>query len=381
MRIAVVHSVYSSDTPSGENIVVALQVEALARSGHDVTLISRRTDDLRGRLGYAAGSALTAATGLGRDAYEELTRIDPDVVHVHNVFPNFGTRSLEPWASRSVFTLHNFRTVCAAGTLFRDGRPCSQCISLPVLPAIIHACYRDSRLATGPVAIGAAPSGGLRRALSIANTVIALNPAAATLFERYAKRVAIVPNFVSQPEEVFQTPSRESRWLYVGRLEPEKGLPTLLRVWPPEVPLDVIGDGTAKIDAIREAEGRQLDVRWLGALSHAETLRFTARALGLVVPSLWGEGVPTVVLEALARHIPLAFSDRVSIGSEIAISGAAKIFDVSDPLSVKAALRIASMPTARASARALYDAEFSEAVWLGRTEEEYRRVTLGRSVS
>ena len=47
MKISVVHSYYSSATPSGENFMVDSQVAALTEAGHDVQLIALRTDDLQ----------------------------------------------------------------------------------------------------------------------------------------------------------------------------------------------------------------------------------------------------------------------------------------------------------------------------------------------
>ena len=47
MRIAVVHSYYSNRQPSGENVVVDLQVGALRRAGHEVHVVARAADPVQ----------------------------------------------------------------------------------------------------------------------------------------------------------------------------------------------------------------------------------------------------------------------------------------------------------------------------------------------
>ena len=72
-------------------------------------------------------------------------------------------------------TLHNFRSVCANGLLFRDGSTCTACVNGNTLPALRHGCYRGSRPASIPLAIHNA--GGLSRSrlLGRADRVIVLS--------------------------------------------------------------------------------------------------------------------------------------------------------------------------------------------------------------
>lgn len=231
MRIAVVHSFYSSAQPSGENAVVLDQVAALRSAGHEVHLLARETDNVGdGRL-YPLTSALTAATGIGPNPGVQLDVLQPDIVHLHNTFPNWGSGWTRQWSSRLVTTVHNFRPVCAAATLFRDGHDCSDCLSRSVIPAIRHRCYRHSAAATAPLALGARPGGPLRGLLNRSARVVALNPYAQRLYERVLGReVRLVPNFV--PASVTEDTARPHGWVFVGRLTEEKGIRLLIADWP-----------------------------------------------------------------------------------------------------------------------------------------------------
>lgn len=97
MKVASVHSYYSNRQPSGENVVVGAQAAALRAQGVDVRIIAARTDALESNGGYKLRSAVTVATGSGPSPLKDLEEFRPDVVHVHNLFPNWGTGWIDRW--------------------------------------------------------------------------------------------------------------------------------------------------------------------------------------------------------------------------------------------------------------------------------------------
>jgi glycosyltransferase involved in cell wall biosynthesis len=307
MRIAVVHSYYSSRQPSGENVVVDAQVEALTSAGHDVLLLARRTDEVQSERFYAVRAALSVASGYGPSPVEALGRFAPDVVHVHNLFPNWSWRWLDTWHGPLVATLHNFRPLCAAGTLFRDGQVCTECPDGDRWAGFKHACYRDSRLATLPLTIQNNRPASEQPVIARADALVTLSPRSRELYERSGvdpSRVHMVPHFVEGFRRASSTIMADRRWLYVGRLTAEKGIRELILHWPGGHRLDVIGDGPLRQDVV-EAASR--GIRLLGARSNSEVQRSLPAYSGLVFPSRWFEGAfPMVYLEALAAGTPVA---------------------------------------------------------------------------
>ena len=360
MKVAVVHSFYTARQPSGENSVVVDQVEQLARAGYDVELVSRATDNVSTRRGYAVGAAFTTMTGFGPSPHGILSRFSPDIVHVHNTFPNWGTNWLSRWSGRSVVTLHNYRSICSNGLLFRDGHACTDCISSPVIPAIRHACYRDSRVASVPLALGSAPGGGLRRVPGQCARLIALNTRAADLFSRVFNRpVDLVPNFVSP---TVTSPTQQQGWIYVGRLGSEKGIDQLLQEWPPSESLDIVGGGPLEA-RVRELAAQLPHVRVLGLRPRNEVLTMFPRYTGLVLPSVCAENLPTVILEALASGVPSVLSRRVEAAEELRSAGASVVFDLggrnlSDALEI-----LRRSPAMRARASEVFEERFSPSAW------------------
>ncbi|MEI5007977.1 glycosyltransferase family 4 protein [Streptomyces sp. PmtA] len=309
-RVALVHSFYSSRRPSGENAAVLDQAEALRAAGHDVTLVAAHTDALETERGYTLRAAVRVATGRGRSPLAELRRLGPDVVHVHNLFPNFATDWLDRWPGAVVATLHNYRPVCAAATLFRDGKTCTACPDGDRWTGLRHGCYRGRRGATLPLTWAGRHGAAAHPLLRRAERLVALSERSRDLYQRFGvppEKLALVPNFVASgspgtgPEDRSAAPA--ARWVYAGRLSEEKGILPLLRSWPESEPLDVIGSGPLESACREVAPGA---VRLLGPLPRQEVAARLPRYTGLVFPSVCPESATALVCqEALAAGVPV----------------------------------------------------------------------------
>jgi glycosyltransferase involved in cell wall biosynthesis len=123
----------------------------------------------------------------------------------------------------------------------------------------------------------------------------------------------VVANFVAPLPTTEPAPPR-ARWLCVARLTPEKGVLEMVRSWPRDVELDIVGEGELR-DAI-EAEA-PAGVHLIGSFDNATLRAAMRRYAGLVVPSRWFEGLPTVYLEALASGVPVVAFDGNSAADDV----------------------------------------------------------------
>lgn len=325
MKIAIVHSFYSSKTPSGENTVVKMQIDALRRAGHEVELFDVHTDDLSKTPGYALRAAWNVLSGAGRNPLEDLSDFGPDIVHVHNLFPNYSTKWLSKWEGPVIATVHNYRPVCAAGTLFRDGHTCTECPSRGQISAVIHGCYKNSRLATIPLAVrnaGGVNSDGLLRR---SDSVIFLSERSRRQYAEFGYEPLqnfVVPNFVETQSQASK--SSDERWAFVGRLSDEKGILPLLESWPSDKALDIYGDGPLRAQVATLATG---NISWHGPVSRAQVLEMLPQKQGLVIPSVCAEQFPTVYAEALAAGIPVVAKSGNSAADDIALNNVGRVFD------------------------------------------------------
>lgn len=380
MRVAIVHSFYSSKSPSGENVAVEQQADALRDHGVDVKLIAARTDDEQGRPGHLLRSGLRVSTGHGRSPIAEIAAFEPDVVHVHNLFPNWGTSWLDRWDGALVATLHNYRPMCAAGTLFREGATCMKCPDGTSFEAVRHACYKGSRLASIPLAIRNRGGVARDRLLERADRVLLLTERSTEIYTRYgipAKKVDLVPNFVDDIGFEPAAPIGDS-WVYIGRLSEEKGILNLVRHWPDGERLSIYGQGPLESE-IRAAASSA--VTYHGPLDHAQVPRALARAKGLVFPSEWFEGAPLVYVEALAAGRAVIAKAGSSVADDVAISGSGRVFDAWDDLSSSIGLEVNSLAHLGVQGRAHYERDFTRESWLDNILRVYDAARSHRRVA
>lgn len=376
LRIAVVHGYYSTRVPSGENVVVDLQVEALRAAGHEVAVFARHQEEVEQSPIYPLQAALRTATGRGFSPIDALDRFGPDIVQVHNLFPNFGRTWVRRYADRLVATLHNYRPICPAATLFRDGHACTECPDQrSALPALRHACFKDSRVATLPMVPGTRFAAD--PLLDAAARVVTLND---DMRRRYAaigvpeSKLVTVPNFV----RAAAAPGRHDGdfWLYVGRLSAEKGILPLVQGWPVGPVLRVVGAGPLEAE-VRAAAGPTVEV--MGQVDGPRVRTLLGRARGLFFPSLWPEGLPTVYLEALAAGLPVVASPESVVADLVTREGTG--FVSGGSVDGDLARATAEFPDMSDHCRAAFDARYTEVAWVRAMEELFRGVIGERAVS
>jgi glycosyltransferase involved in cell wall biosynthesis len=281
MRIAIVHSFYASGSPSGENSSVLEQESALLDAGHQVVIVSQHTDLVSEDPLFKARSALNVITGRGYDPCIALRQFRPDVVHVHNTFPNIGHGWLSAWPGPIVHTLHNYRPLCANGLLFRDGRVCTLCPDGRPWAAVQERCYRASRAASLPLALRNRRGLESNPLMTKADALIFLSESARQTYVQYGAdldRAHVIPNgWAAGVDYSSGQTTGTNRWVGAGRLTSEKGFLDLARDWPIGRTLEIFGDGPQRPEIA--ALGRS-DIVLRGEVPRADLLRVLPHTSG-----------------------------------------------------------------------------------------------------
>jgi glycosyltransferase involved in cell wall biosynthesis len=356
-------------------------VAALGRAGHVVELFAARTDDLEGDRLYPVKAAARVATGFGASPLAAIGRFEPHVVHVHNLFPNFGRRWVGSLRQPLVATLHNYRPMCVNGLLFRDGHVCTLCPDGARWSGFRFGCYRGSRVASLPLTLANLQGPAADPLLARADRLILLSDLAADVYAKAGvarTTMTVWPNFLRSDLDPGseRPPVRPDGFLYVGRLSSEKAVVRLARAWPPggDAPiLRIVGEGPDE-DAVRSAaEGKRIEV--LGAVSRTHVIGLMRASTGLVVPSAWFEAFPLVYAEALAAGLPvLAWEPNVvARWVEADGTGAATTWD--RDLRATLASAEGSFPALRARCRTTFEERYSEDAYIARAEELYTALT------
>jgi len=324
VRILLVHNHYGSSAPSGENNVVGEEKALLESNGHEIVEFFRYSDDIRSR-GAVGALQGALATPWNPFMYRQLRKLvramKPDVVHVHNTFPLISPaifHALQEFSIPRILTLHNYRLFCAAAIPMRSGQVCTECLTQEsALPALRHGCYRDSKVATVPLAFNIQLHRLLGTWTNHVEAFITLTGFQSELMISAGlpqHKVYVKPNFYPGEPGVVPWAQRSDTVVFAGRLGEEKGVDLLLaawREWGASAPqLIIVGDGPQR--AIFEEQVRSSghdNIRFTGRVSSEEAQEWIANSRLVVMPSRWFEGFPLVLREALALATPIVVSD------------------------------------------------------------------------
>ena len=305
---------------AGEDAVFDAELELLRGMGHPVEALVVDNDAIPDDAGLGRklrlGVETVWSTRSARLVSRRLAARPVEIVHVHNTFPLLSPSiygAARASGAAVVQTIHNYRWICPAATLFRDGQPCEDCVGrLIPWPAVVHGCYRGSPLQTLPVAAMLARqnvAGSWRQV----DAFIALTEfAAAKLAEGGlpADRLHVKANFV-WPDPGPASELGEG-YVVIGRLSPEKGIDTVVRaapLLPPGVVIRLVGDGPERERVDAAAAGHPA-LQPLGRLEPPDVAVALRRSRALIFPSLVYEGMPMAILEAFANGVPVIAARR-----------------------------------------------------------------------
>jgi glycosyltransferase involved in cell wall biosynthesis len=329
LKVLLVHNTYQQ--PGGEDVVFEQESRMLSDAGHQVISYQRSNWEVqayRGIRKISLAKRTLWASDTRRDFVHLLRDQKPEVVHVHNTFmmisPSIYSACYEAKVP-VVQTLHNYRLLCPAATLFREGKVCEECLGGSLWHGVQHGCYHNSRPTTAVVALMLASHrlrGTWEREVAC---FVALSEFSRGKFIEGGlppEKIFVKPNFVH--------PDPDSRRgdgdyaLFVGRLSPEKRVSTVLEAWKRlrlPIPIVLIGGGP---DQNQLEEQTALDglttVRFLGQVPRAQTLAAINNARFLVFSSEWYENFPVTIAESFACRTPVIAS-RMGAMKEIVSDG------------------------------------------------------------
>ena len=376
MKIAIIHSFYRAG-PSGENSAVLMQSKALAEAGHDVKVVSRSTDSLVGRTGYAFSSGVSVATGLGPSPLKEINKFNPDIVHVHNLFPNWGDRWVEKLEHPLILTLHNFRPMCAAGTFTLENSPCELCPTKGAHHGIKNKGYQGSAIRSIPLA-AATRSPEKNRLLARADRLIFLHELSRGLYQKHIPALTrrhseVITNFVEDVSAEFleseHNRSDETPWVFIGRLSPEKGILPLIENWPLGKKLLVVGDGPQFQEAQFAARGKQIELA--GYIAPESIPQLLRGASGVVFPSVAFEQSPLSFIEALRAGIPVLAKSGSIVAKEVAQHGCGAVFTSFGQLPDVIRQISEELEETGRRARHFFESSFTKEIWLREINRVY----------
>jgi len=224
-----------------------------------------------------------------------------------------------------VMTIHNFRLICANALLLRDNHVCELCTQKKFpLQGIKYKCYRSSAIESALVTTITGIHKMLHTWQNKIDTLIFLSQFMKEKLLHSSLRPAeekmtVKANFTADvyAGEV----ARDDFFLFAGRLSKEKGIDILLQPFLNDTSIRlVIAGGGPEEERIKTLVKDAPNIALIGAQDRQNILSLMQRCRALIFPSIWYEGQPLTILEALSTGTPVIAS-RLGAMSELIEDG------------------------------------------------------------
>ncbi|CAN5335146.1 glycosyltransferase family 4 protein [soil metagenome] len=232
-----------------------------------------------------------------------LDEFKPDVVNVQYL-QGIGYNALKSIAERdlpTVYTLHDLGLACVKMAMFIDGKECA---------GLCTACGMSAKVKMGYL-------GKVERLGFISpSTANMAKLASLQPIGDYPQHRVLNANEYPAPR-IVRSESPDLRLLYVGRLHETKGVDIVLKALDmialnQGFRLDILGSGPDEA-RWREEYGDRPWLRFHGQVSLQDVADAMISSDALLVPSIWLENSPGVVIQALSLSLPVIGSDKGGI--------------------------------------------------------------------
>ncbi|HEX8313511.1 MAG TPA: glycosyltransferase family 4 protein [Flavisolibacter sp.] len=308
MKILMIHCFYQ--LKAGEETVVEEEVALLEKIGIEVELLKFHN---KGRV-LAKYLQLPFNFSSYLAVKKKIKQFRPDVVHVHNLHFS-GSPSVIYAVKNSkvplVCTLHNYRLLCPSNTLFYNGQPFLDSLQRTFpLQAVKKGVYRNSKLLTFWMGVSMQIHHWFGTWKTPDRFIVLSNHAKDMFSQSKMKfregQLIVKPNFCASPRQ--EDCERSDTFVYVGRLSKDKGVALLLQVFSSSSYRIVLaGDGPLKDEVIASSK-KYSNITYAGILSKVEIVELLSSSSALIFPSIWYEGMPLTIIEALACGTPVIAS-------------------------------------------------------------------------
>ena len=312
MKIGLIHDLYSpieQGSVGGEDNLVDLEARLLLERGHEVKKIIRIFSGSQRKVIHF----VVSATGRGLNPMNQKELDDVDIIHTNNLSLVSGYAWLQKSKVPTVSSFHNYRPLCPIAIAWRDGSTCFECHDKSSFMSIAHRCGGKLGI------LGAARRGIFQTEEPEINHPNHLIFTSQKMADAYRARSSI-SNFdiLPNPSRLKYIPGESNTmreveprgFLFAGRLTSEKGIIRLIEEWPEDEMLTIAGDGVLRAQ-VQEMCSTRRNLIYHGPFSPKDP-NFYKKFEGLIFPSLWLEGSPLVVIEAISSGVPVIATETSS---------------------------------------------------------------------
>lgn len=402
MRILLTHNNYS--VQGGAEVFFREIDRLLTAHGHEVAVFCCAEDGLDVRFAHAFPSVPHFNNGgvfrkalrvpsviYNRDARKRMARViddfKPDVVHGFAVYGKLTPSILDAAREANVpvvLSCNDYKHICTNYKLYHHGRICEDCKGEHFSSPVRNRCCHDSLAISAVSAMEAVVHDHIDIWRKNVDRFLFASKFMAQKTEEFWGTGRVEIDFLRNPfdAEAYHVPLHVGdHILYFGRLIEEKGVDMLVEAarHAPAVPIVVVGDGPDRAKLAQAANGLE-NLRMVGPAWGEDLKTWLHGARAVVVPSLWHENFPYVILQAFAAGKPVLGSRRGGIPELIEAGPHGWLFEPTDPTELASRMsEVHAAPNSElelmgAAAQRYVCAEFSDAAIYSELKRIYEAV-------
>jgi glycosyltransferase involved in cell wall biosynthesis len=272
-----------------------------------------------------------------------LKNTKPDLVYVLQYHNKISPSFIPVAKKRKIPVVHrisDFQYICPNALFYNEKKGiCEDCLSGKKRNSIRYKCVSHSAIYTF-IKLAAKKYHELWGITKKVDAFVV--PASFTLnkLHQYGipeEKLYHIPTFFNGKEEPLQI-EYQPFFLYVGRIEKEKGLKTLVQAFVnTDRRLKIIGFSSDDYDADLKnyLQGEKHAIEFLGKMNFADIIPYLSTCLCVIVPSEWYDNFPNVILESFAYKKPVIATNIGSLPELVQTNETGFTFEYASVISLK----------------------------------------------
>lgn len=312
MKILFIHNYYRNT--GGEDIYNSELLNLLKSKNHEIIYFTRDSKNFVNN--FTAKAKIALKMFWNKEVEVELSQLietnNPDIALISNIYPFISPTVytvIKKYQIPIIQTIHNYRLICPNVTLFRSEKICGVCSKRKsYFSSILNGCYQKSRSAS----LVYCTSELAHRLTGSFNLIDKYLFPSSFARDFHLKRLSIdrrktevIANFI---KKVKPTPNKKIEgdyFLFSGRFAQEKGIMPLLDLFArlPQINLIVIGDGPLKVKVNQYKKYSNIQIK--NFMPRKKLYGYMKNALFSIIPSLWYEVLPMILIESFSQSTPV----------------------------------------------------------------------------